>query len=204
MNNPDEFEQIVQGIQQNSTGNYSDPTPYGPPPTPTYTPAVKTGLTPRGKAAIGFGTAALACGALFGWQQYAAQQADADVKAQELALKQQQIQLEMQRELNKATTAAQEQQSTKNTEQKKQIDACVKTNQKLVGKLMGVTYQSIQDDCQAKYPPVTDASMQAAGSSTNTTSGDSGGLNEGLLIGAGVLGLIVVAGSRKLTKSSQT
>lgn len=204
MNGPDEFERIVQGIQPNSHANYGDPTPYGPPPAPAYTQPVKTGLTPRGKAAIGIGTAVIACGSLFGWQQYTAQQADADVKAQELALKQQQLQLEMQRELNKANTAAQEQQSTENSERKKQVDACVKVNQKLVGKLMGVTYQSVQDDCQAKYPTATQASMQAAGASTNTSGSDDGGITQGLLIGAGALGLIALAGTKKLTKSSQT
>lgn len=201
MNSPDEFDRIISDFNQPQTP-FTDPHPYGPPPaqTPTPTP-VKTGLTPRGKAAIGIGGAVIACGTLFAWTSYNNQQQEHELKAQEFAIQQQQIQLEMQKELNKANTAAQERQSTENAEQQKQVDACVKANQKLVGKQMGATYQSIQDDCRDKYPTVTDASMQAAG---NTTEDDDGGTNQGLLIGAGVLGLVVIAGSKRLTKSSAT
>ncbi|MEU5742055.1 hypothetical protein ABZ784_29190 [Streptomyces tendae] len=199
MNSPDEFDRIISDFNQPQSP-FTDPHPYGPPPAnaPTTAP-VKTGLTPRGKAAIGIGGAVIACGSLFGWQHYSNQQQAHDLKAQEFAIQQQQIQLEMQKELNKANTAAEQRQNVENSEQKKQIDACVKANQKLVGKQMGVTYQSIQDDCQDKYPTVTDTSMQAAGSSSDS---GGGGTNQGLLIGAGVLGLVVVVGSKRLTKSN--
>lgn len=199
MNNPDEFDRIISDFNQPQTP-FTDPHPYGPPPAHSNAPApVKTGLTPRGKAAIGISGAVIACGTLFAWTSYNNQQQANDLKAQEFAIQQQQIQLEMQKELNKATTAAEERQNTENSEQQKQIDACVKVNQKLVGKQMGVTYQSVQDDCRDKFPAVADTSMQAAG---NTTGGDDGGLNQGLLIGAGVLGLVVIVGSKRLTKSS--
>ncbi|MFJ6069067.1 hypothetical protein ACIQHU_39260 [Streptomyces tendae] len=200
MNQPNpEFDRIVNNFDEPQP-LFADPHPYGPPPahTPTTTP-VKTGLTPRGKAAIGIGGAVIACGSLFGWQHYNNQQQAHDLQAQEFAIQQQQIQLEMQKELNKANTAAEQRQNAENSEQKKQIDACVKANQKLVGKQMGVTYQSIQDDCQDQYPAATDTAMQAAGSSSDS---DSGGTSQGLLIGAGVLGLVVIVGSRKLTKSN--
>ena len=98
--NDPEFDQII-------TGGYTDTTPYGPP----ATPAVKTGLTPRGKAALAFGGAVIAGGTLFGWQHYSAQQADAEAKAQELALKQQELRLLEIRELNKENTAQAETQA---------------------------------------------------------------------------------------------
>lgn len=200
MNSPDEFDRIISDFNQPQTP-FTDPHPYGPPaPAHTPTPApIKTGLTPRGKAAIGIGGAVIACGTLFGWQHYNTQQQANDIRAQEFAIQQQQIQLEMQKELNKANTAAQERQSNENDEQKKQVNACVKANQKLVGKQMGATYQSIQDDCRDKYPTVTDASMQAAGS---TSDSDDSGSNSGLLIGTGVLGAVVLLGSRRLTRRS--
>lgn len=201
MNSPDEFDRIISDLNQPQTP-FTDPHPYGPPPahTPTTTP-VKTGLTPRGKAAIGIGGAFIACGTLFAWTSYSNQQQEHDLKAQEFAIQQQQIQLEMQKELNKANTAAEERQDAENTERKKQVDACVKANQKLVGKQMGVTYQTVRDDCRDKYPTVSDASMQAA---SNATDSGGDGSNQGLLIGAGILGLVVIVGSKRLTKSSAT
>lgn len=191
--NDPEFDQII-------TGAYTDPTPYG---TPAHTP-VKTGLTPRGKAAIGVGTAVIACGTLFGWQQYTAQQANADVKAQELALKQQQIELEKLKEINKANAAQKKEEESRNSDQQKHVEACVKTNEKLVGKLMGVTYQSVRDDCQAKYPAAGTDGMQTAANTTSTGSGEDGGWNVGVLLGiAAIVALGGSATAKKFTKSNQ-
>lgn len=190
--NDPEFDQLI-------TANYTDPAPYGIP----AQNQVKTGLTPRGKAALGVGTAVIACGALFGWQQYAAQQANADVKAQELALKQQQIELEKLKEINKANAVRQEQQESENSDRQKHVEACVEANGKLVGKLMGVTYQSVRDDCQAKYPTTTSGGMQAAANTTSTGGGEDGS-NAGLLLGIAALALIGgSATAKKFTKSSQ-
>jgi hypothetical protein len=190
-NDPD-FDQVI-------TGGYTDPHPYGTP-----TPAVKTGLTPRGKAALGVGTAVIACGTLFGWQQYTAQQANADVKAQEIALKQQQIELEKLKEINKANAAQQEKQESENSGQQKHVEACVEANGKLVGKLMGVTYQSVRDECQAKYPTTSAAGMQAAANTTSTDAASDGdGSNVGLLLGIGALVLLGGGTAKKFTKSSQ-
>ncbi len=190
--NDPEFEQVI-------TGGYTDPHPYG---TPTHSP-VKTGLTPRGKAALGVGTAVIACGTLFGWQQYTAQQANANVKAQEIALKQQQIELEKLKEINKANADQQEKQESENSGQEKHVEACVEANGKLVGKLMGVTYQSVRDDCQAKYPTTTAAGMQAAANTTTDTSSGGDEASVGLLLGIGALVLLGGGTAKKFTKSSQ-
>ncbi|WP_042174527.1 hypothetical protein [Streptomyces sp. NBRC 110035] len=176
------------------TGGYADPHPYGIPAQP-----VKTGLTPRGKAALGIGGAFLACGSLFGWQHYAAQQAEAEQKAQEIALKQQELRLEEIRELNKATAAQMETQAAVDTARQKQIDACVNDNKGLIGKQLGASYRSVVEDCQTQYPATLGSDMQAAATTTGT--GDDGGVNPGALLGAGVLGLGLAVAVRKSTKS---
>lgn len=191
--NDPEFDQVING-------GFTDPTPYG---TPAH-PPVKTGLTPRGKAALGVGTAVIACGALFGWQHYSAQQSANEVRAQEFALLQQQIELEKLKEINKATAIEKKQQEAQGGEQKKHVDACVKANEKLVGKLMGVTYQSVRDDCQDKYTAVGTGDMQAAANTSSTGAGGEDGSNVGLLLGGAALVLLTgSATAKKFTKSSQ-
>ncbi|MEU0656103.1 hypothetical protein ABZ485_28195 [Streptomyces albogriseolus] len=185
----DEFHSIITG------GGYTDPNPYGT-PAPQQ---VKTGLTPRGKAALGAGTCLLACGALFGWQQYAAQQANANVKTAELALQQQQIELEKLKEINRANAIAEKQNKAESSENKKHIDACIRSNEKLVGKIMGVTYQSVRDDCQAAYQTASDSPAMETASSTGS---DDDGLGAGVLVGVAALFLVGGTAAKKLTKSS--
>ncbi|MFE6412564.1 hypothetical protein ACFVOR_37155 [Streptomyces sp. NPDC057837] len=202
MNQPDEFERIVRRINPNSAPEFTDPTPYGPPPHTTYTQPAKTGLTTRGKAAIGVGTAVIACGSLLGWQHYNAQETAAQTKAQELALKQQELRIQELRELNKANAAAKKDQDAENSERNKLVDECVASNKKMVGKLMGVTYQSVRGDCEAQYPTTTTVGdMQTAATAQDTTGNDGGGVSPGLLIGAGALGLGLVVFAKKSTKS---
>ncbi|MFF8544808.1 hypothetical protein ACF060_31480 [Streptomyces werraensis] len=185
----DEFHSIV-------AGGYTDPSPYGPPPA---APQVKTGLTPRGKAALGAGTCLIACGALFGWQQYAAQQANADVKAAELALQQQKIELEKLKEINRANAIAEKQNKAETSENKKHIQACIQSNEKLVGKVMGVTYQSVRDDCQAAYQ--TTASGPAMETASSTGSGDDG-IGAGVLLGVAALFVAGGTAAKKLSAKS--
>lgn len=182
----------------------TDPTPYGPPAHTAYAQPVKPGLTTRGKAAIGVGTAVIACGSLLGWQHYNAQETAAETKAQELALKQQELRIQELREINKANAAAKKTETAEKNERKKLVDSCVDSNKKMVGKLLGVTYQSVRGDCEAQYPiSTTSGDMQAAATATDTTTNSGGGgLNQGLLIGAGVLGLGLAIAVKKSTKSS--
>ena len=60
---------------------------------------VKPGLTPRGKAILAVGAAVLAGGGILGYQSYSADAAEAQVKAQELALKERSIALEEMKDL---------------------------------------------------------------------------------------------------------
>lgn len=204
MHQPDEFDRIVQGIDPNSRPEYTDPTPYGPSAYTQYAQRVKTGLTPRGKAVMVAFAAPLLVGGLLGWQHYESTQAAAEVKSQQFALQQQQIELEKLKELNKANAAAKKSESAENSERKQLVDACVDSNKKMVGKLLGVTYQSVRGDCESQYPiSTTTGDMQAAATAADTTTGSSdGGLNQGLLIGAGVLGLGLAVAVKRSTKSS--
>ena len=127
------------------------------------------------------------------------------MKAQELALKQQQIELEKLKEINRANAAQEKRQESENSGQQQHVEACVKANEKLVGKLMGVTYQSVRDDCQAKYPTTTTDGMQTAANTTASSTDGEGGSNAGILLGLGAL--LVLGGSataKKFTKSSQS
>jgi hypothetical protein len=204
MNQPDEFDRIVREFGPNSRPEFTDPAPYGPPAHTYYPQPVKTGLTSRGKAAIGVGTAVIACGTLFGWQHYDTQADTAQVRAQELAIKQQQIELEKLKEINKANAAAKTSEAAENSERNKLVEACVDSNKKMVGKLLGVTYQSVRGDCENQYPTTTSSTgMQAAASATDTTTdGGDGGVNPFLLIGAGAFGLGIVVFAKKGTKSN--
>ncbi|GGS96231.1 hypothetical protein [Streptomyces violaceus] len=208
MNQPDEFDRMMsQEYPVNSQQEFTDPTPYGP-QTAYQAQQVKTGLTPRGKAAIGVGAAVIACGSLFGWQHYAAQQDANEVRAQQFAIQQQQIQLEIQKEINKANAAAKKTETAENSERNKLVDACVDSNKKMVGKLLGVTYQSVRGDCEDQYPvstaSTTGGDMQAAATATDaTSSGDSGGINTALLIGGVVLAGGLFTAARKNTRSNE-
>jgi len=165
---------------------YTDPHPYGP-PTPHHGQPVKTGLTPRGKAALAIAATLMAGGGLLGWQHHADTTAANDLKAKELALQQQKLQVEQQKALDKANQAAQKTQTAADRNRQKQIDACVEANKDLVGKQLGQTLSGVISDCQAQYPAAsTDTGMQEAASSTST---DSGTADWGVLV---LLGLVTV------------
>jgi hypothetical protein len=191
---------MSQEYPENPHAKYIDPTPYGVPAQP-----VKPGLTKRGKASIAIVTAVIAGGGLLGWQHYAAQQADANQKAQEIALKQQELRLEELKEMNKQATANAKVQSTQSTALQKQIDACVQDNKGLVGKQLGATYRSVIEDCQAQYgsTSTTSGNMQNAASATSTNP-SGGSVNTGLLVGGAVLAGGIVLVARKSTRSNQT
>jgi hypothetical protein len=194
-----EFDRMVyQEFPQNSQLEYTDPTPYGAPTHP-----VKPGLTARGKVGIAVVTAVIAGGGLIGWTHYSAQQDVAANKAQELALKQQELRLKELEILGKQATANAKTQTSLETARQKQIDACVAANKGLVGKQLGATYRSVVDDCKAQYETASDTGedMLAAASSTNTSSGG-GGVNNFVLVGIGVLGLVAAGTARKVTRSN--
>jgi hypothetical protein len=189
---PEEFESRFGGEFAAET---VDATPYGP---NSHQP-VKTGLTPRGKAVLGFAGAAIAATCLVGWQINSASQAESHAKAQEIALKQDQLELEKLKELNKASATNAKTQAVLDTARQKKVDACVTANKGLVGKQLGATYRSVLDDCQAQYGATNTGDVVAAGSVTNTAGTSSGGgsISSGVLMGGAALGLAAAVGLRK-------
>lgn len=175
-----------------------DPTPYGPPA--HAGPQARTGLTARGKAGIAICATVVAGGALMGWQNYASTQAAHDLKAKELALQQQQLEIEKLKALGEANQVQQKTQTAAEQARQKLIDACVADNKGLVGKQLGATYRSVLEDCQSQYPDTTTGADMQEAATANSTS-DGGGVNNFVLLGGAAIaiGLIVAVkkGARK-------
>ncbi|WP_228994400.1 hypothetical protein [Streptomyces sp. DH8] len=188
----DGFEQIVHhGMQPPTTHpTWADPAPYGTPTGPTG--STKTGLTTRGKAALGLGAAVLAGGTLIGYQSYSASTAQADLKAQELALKAEALEVEKLKALNQAKTVAEGKATEQATARQTAVDSCVKGLKDQVGKGYGApTYGDIVEDCQAQYPAAPQTpDMQAAGASNTSSGSTGGGINDAAVLGIGALVLL--------------
>lgn len=194
MHSNPEFDRIVdQEFPTNAGPEYSDPTPYG-----IHPATVKTGLTPRGKAVIAVTAAVIAGVSIIGYNHYAAEQATADQKAQELAFKQQELRLKELQILGEQAAANKKTQTAQDTARQKQIDACVSADKNLIGKQMGVSYSSVLKDCTNQFPASADVSMQSAANATDTTSGSSGGgVNPFILVGGTAAAGFAVVGLRK-------
>lgn len=161
--------------------------PYGPPAQP-----LKPGLTPRGKAALGIGAAVLVGGSLIGYQTYSSNAAEKEAQASALQLKMQELRLEELKEQNRAAERNHVAEKKANSTLQASIDKCVNSKEDDANKGFGTTYRDIVDACKAQY-----ASSADTGKDLETTAAaqdTSGGLNEGLLIGGGVLaiGLLLV------------
>lgn len=195
----DEFDRIVQGMNMNSPQEYIDTNPYGTPVKPH-----KPGLTKRGKAALGIGAAVIAGGGLIGYQAYSANVAANETKAQEIALKQQQLELEKLKEINRASAVNRKTQNSADKARQASINACVKDKEDQVGKDFGSpSYQDVVDACQSQYVPTTSGDdMETAASSKEAASTGEGGVNEGFLLGGGVLVAFLVSVAKKGRKAN--
>ncbi|MFJ1993094.1 hypothetical protein [Streptomyces asiaticus] len=198
MPTPDpEFDDIIEsgyyGKSMNNPHQHTETSPYGGP-----VQHHKPGLTKRGKAALGIGAAVIAGGGLIGYQAYSASTAESEAKAQEIALKQQQLKLEQMKELNRAKESGQKTEKTVSNTRQKQIDACVKDNKDLVGKSIGSSYRDIVDACQAQYADTTASGddMEAAGSADDASNGGDG-VNNFVLLGGGAIAVGLVALTKK-------
>lgn len=198
----DGFDEIIHSWNQPAPG--FDPHPYGPPTTATG-PAPKTGLTTRGKAAIGIGAAVIAGSSLLGYQAYASNAAANDLKAKELQLKSQALELEKLKVTNQVQAAGQQTATEQAAARQKRIDTCVKDLKNQVGKGYGSpSYGEIVEDCQSQYPDTTAPAMEAAASSTDTDTDGGGGVNDGILLGVLALGAVAVIGAKKGTRTTPT
>lgn len=174
-----------------------DPTPYGAP-----VQAPKTGLTTRGKAALGISAAVIAGGSLIGYQAHSSSVAESEAKAQELRIQSQALELEKLREMNRANEVDRKATAGQDKARQASVNACIKQDKSLVGKGLGApSYREVIDACQAQYPSSqAGGDMEAAASSEDAgTSGD-GGVNGGLLLGGSVLVVALVAAVKKGTR----
>lgn len=196
-----EFDEITANWNTgNTVPEYLDNNPYGAPAT-----TVKPGLTKRGKAALGIGAAVIAGGSLIGYQAHAANVAEQEAKAQEIALKAEALELEKLREMNRAAEVNRKVALTVEQARQASVDTCVKGKTHLVGQGYGAPrYRDIVDDCQAQYTATTGLTdIEAANSSSQASAPAAGGdVNEGLLIGCGVLALGVLAAAKRSTRSN--
>lgn len=206
MPTPDpEFDGIIEsgyyGKPVNSPQEHAETGPYGSPVRP-HNP----GLTKRGKVVLSVGAVVLAGGGLIGYQHYSAQTAASETKAQEIALKQQQLELEKLKELNRASESNRKAQTSENKTLQASINACVKDKDDQVGKEYGSpSYQDVVDACRDQYSATTSGEdMQAAASSKNANSSNGGGVNQGALLGGGVLVLGLVAAAKWGKRSNPT
>lgn len=163
-------------------------TPYG-----GHVYSAKPGLTKRGKVALAIGATVIAGGGMLTWQHYNTEAQASEIRAQELQYKSNLLALEMQKEINKAEAVDREAQETFSASQQKQIDACVAADKGLIGKQLGVTYQSVTKDCRAEYGAGGEGSgdMQEAASATDADS--TSGISPGALLGIGVGGALLIA-----------
>jgi len=181
-----EFDEIIKGISMES--------PYGGP-----AQAAKPGLTKRGKVALGIGATVIAGGALIGYQTHAAN----ELKTQEIALKTQALELQKMKEQNRVNEASRKAQHSQASARQASIDSCVKDHDDQVGKILGTTYRDVVEACQTQYPDtVSGSDMEAAGASQTATDSSSGGVNQGVLIGGGVLAVFLVVAAKRGTRSN--
>lgn len=194
-----EFDAIINNEFAQPGPENIDNAPYGTP-----VQHQKTGLTKRGKAALGISATLLAGGTLVGYQIHAANVAESEAKKQELTVQSQALELEKIRELNRAGETDRKATASYDKDRQKQIDKCVKTQSGKVGKGFGSpSYRDVVDGCQAQYEPTTstDTGMEEA-SSTKPSDDSSGGINQGALIGGTVLALFGFAAVKKNTRSN--
>lgn len=179
-NGADEFDDIV------NTQTWG---PYGA-PAHNNSGQSKPGMTKRGKIAVTVIAAVLAGGGILLWQDNAQDAKASEIQAQEIQYKRELLALEIQKELNKAKAANEKAAKTHDAAAQKQIDACVDADKGLIGKQLGVTYESVTEDCQERYGTSSDAGadMQEAAS----TSDSGGGISPSVLVGIAVGGAVLI------------
>ncbi|WP_369211776.1 hypothetical protein [Streptomyces flavofungini] len=173
--------------------------PYGVPQAPQ-----KTGLTPRGKAAIALGIAIIGGGSIIGWNVHSSNEAEREQKAQEIALQQERLELERLKEMNRADEKESKATNAADKIRQANVDACVKANASKVDKatLGAPSHGDVVEDCQAQYPASADGSDMAAAGSASDGDGEGGGLNDSMLAGAVVVVAAVALFAKKNTKSN--
>lgn len=140
-------------------------------------------LSPRAKATMGLGFAAVAAAGVFTWSQYESSQANARVQQEQLALNTAKVDLAQQQE-----AAAQEQASAQETPAEKArrlaVEACIAE----AGSNYGAVVQ-----CGQVYPVTSSTPLTDASSAASVSNGSGSGSDVGLVV-LGALGAVMGAG----------
>jgi len=180
--NDDDIAARFDGIAQSLT---PDPAPYENPQVTAASP----GLTRRGKAALATGAALLIGGGALAWSSYAASQAQAEVKAAELALQSERLELERIQALKDANAPTASRRS-------KDFDRCV--DKALATKSAYTSAAEVIEQCNAAFPPQTSLDTQPVVSRDDPA--QEGGIGtDGLLVAlaAGGAGALLLARKAK-------
>jgi hypothetical protein len=172
---------------------YNDPgynissMPYQPYQTPKPTePPPPAKLSPRAKAGLGLGFAAVAATGMFTWSQYEANQANAHIRAGQVAVDAARVQLaQEQQAAAQAKAAAQE--TPAQRARRLAVEACIA---KAGNNFGGVS------DCGSIYPATGSPALADASSTSSTGGGAGTGSNVGLIV-LGSIGVVLVGGKAK-------
>lgn len=167
---------------------YNDPTynissmPSWNAPQPTEPPPPAK-LSPRAKAGLGLGFAAVAATGMFTWSQYETGQADAHVRQEQIALDAAKVDLARQQQAAaQASAAAQETPVQK--ARRLAVEACIAK--------AGSNYGAVSD-CGQIYPVTSSPALTDASSTVNTGGGSGSGSDVGLIV-LGSLGAVLAVG----------
>lgn len=153
---------------------YQTPKPTEPPP-----PAR---LSPRAKAGLGLGFAAVAATGMFTWQQYESSQASAHLRQEQIAVDAAKVQLAQEQQAAALAKTA-EQETPAQKARREAVEACIA---KAGSNFGGVA------DCGQIYPATSSPALSDASSTTNASSGAAGS-NVGLIV-LGSLGAVLAVG----------
>lgn len=161
-----------------------------PDPNPYENPQVNApaGLTRRGKVALATGAALLVGGGAIAWSSYAATQAQAEVKAAELALQADRLELERIKALQEVNAPTQ-------TRRNEDFNTCV--DKALGTKDSFTSAADVIDKCNAAFPPQTSLDTEHVASHDEPEKGGIGA--DGLLVAlaAGGVGALFLARKAK-------
>lgn len=158
-------------------------------------PPAPAKLSPRAKAGLGLGAAALVTAGMFTWAQYETGQADARVREQQIALDAGRLDLARQQQAAAVAQAA-SQETPAQKARRLAVEACVAK--------AGGNYGAISD-CGQIYPQVGNPAMADASSTSSTNSSSGPGSDVGLIV-LGSLGAVLAVGwvkKRLPVRSSQ-
>lgn len=152
--------------------------PYQPyqTPKPTEFP-VAAKLSPRAKAGLGLGFAAVAATGMFTWSQWEQSQASAHLRQQQIAVQAAQVQLAQEQQAAAQAKAA-EQETPAQKARRLAVEACIA---KAGSDFGGVA------DCGQIYPATGSPALADASSTSSTNSASKTGSDVGLIVLGGVV-----------------